>query len=855
MNRQISKAKAISIAIMIIAIGIILSIWPLRVWTRGAEDLSGGSPNGITEVVDSTHDAIQDIVARYDRIESIDVYVNSLERGRYMYYTFWDVDNWKVMYDDVIDLGEEGLPGYVKLPLGLDLEVGGNYRLLMTVWNAGYTLGTVDIPGDAANPSFGTFYYQDTTVESSKLMCTVNYELPISKSLSLVIMAVVAALAIGAILLLKAAGDKLGYISVQKSLITGLLPVSTVIYLLLAVMVFPMKLFDSRISDIVFYELGLVITYLYILYGLLHKREGESGSLELSFGSSIYDNLTAYGRMIAIAFAMSYACEYMNGLYNIFHTISERQMVLCLLIALVLGLEKKALVNIYNPLIVLAAGFAGYRYYQKGAMGIEEKEYDLNNLALKLIIAIAVVGLILAIGLIRSLAELIIKKKYKKLPSFTITGIAMILTFALMIVFRNGRSWGITLTVLAALFAISYALGYAGNDDNTGRRDDYIRIVTGAMVLQMLMAIIWTLLRRYYVGFVSGRFGMLFHTVTVTAEYLTVMQAVSAALLIARFAACSKKKGLGSALSASWKELGLFGFISAYMIFTVSRTGFLAVGMTIIVMLLVAAFAYRRNVLIAAISMVIAAALAFPAAFTLQRMIPVMVGRPVFYEIDDATPQTRGSGDWDDTEYISIERFGTLFTEKILGRDGADYDYPEDPMNYDDEGNKLYDEDGFPLSLLDIRSLTDLWTIRAYAEDLDEDGGEESDGDGDYTNGRTTIWRAYIDRLSMTGSAETGITLEDGEPVIHAHNVYLQFANDHGIIAGLLFAIMIFCLGLRSIVYCFRNNKSLTGLVALGIVCGFAVAGLTEWNFQLCNPMTVALILVMPVLIFTDRKV
>ena len=55
-------------------------------------------------------------------------------------------------------------------------------------------------------------------------------------------------------------------------------------------------------------------------------------------------------------------------------------------------------------------------------------------------------------------------------------------------------------------------------------------------------------------------------------------------------------------------------------------------------------------------------------------------------------------------------------------------------------------------------------------------------------------------------------------------------------------------------VYYFRNKGSFAATVPFAVITGFAIAGLTEWNFQLCNPMTVALMLLLPVIMFKRRK-
>ena len=54
----------------------------------------------------------------------------------------------------------------------------------------------------------------------------------------------------------------------------------------------------------------------------------------------------------------------------------------------------------------------------------------------------------------------------------------------------------------------------------------------------------------------------------------------------------------------------------------------------------------------------------------------------------------------------------------------------------------------------------------------------------DVSNGRSTIWKAYIPRLSFAAHYPGHIELEDGTLIYHAHNTYLQVAYQYGILAG-----------------------------------------------------------------------
>ncbi len=880
MNREVKKMHAFLVVVIAITLAAIISIFPLRIWNVIRTEVGGGAENGYTQAVDSTHDAIQDFVAQYDRIDSFSVYVNELTKGRYMHVTFWDVDKWKVMYEETIDLGEEELPGYVVIPLGLDLEVGANYRVIFTVWHATYVLGTESVEG-STNPAIGSFYYQDTYVENSHLLAKYNYKVPISKTMSLSLMVMVLMIGCAAAgvtrALCKEAKEK--YITIGRVCQYTLNPVAVLIYIPLAVMVFPLKMFDNRASDIFFYELGLLIAFLTALYAINHKRKDNASNELGNFTAlSLYEKVTAFIQMILIALALVYSAQYMNDLYDIYHSISERQMVLCLLLITVCFQSRKELISIQNIGITILGSVAGFFYYHKNMLPETEKEYDLHNLILRLGVAIAIVCVVLAADFIRYLIKLLAKKATRSSASITVYGILVIAFFVCLIVLRNTRWWGV---VLALVFAVMYI-----RMNMSSRVSIWNTIATGGLILNIVYTIGYCILFRYFTGFVMGRYSMQFHTVTVTAEYLTIMQVMAAALLLAKVYSASKECSFKEFVSYIWKELFFFGIISAYMIFTLSRTGYLAAIVTILMLIALVTIRAGKNAvgtLVRAVGALLAAAIiAFPVTFTFQRLVPVMVGHPYFYEVEDAAPSARGGHDLSDYKYMSIERFYSLFRQKILGVSSTEYNFIEDPYNYDENGNYIFDEDGNPISgavsgmnVDDSRNLIASTGDGLYiaegaidesadtSEDMsdeasvseDASGSESGEGsDDDYSNGRIDIWKTYIKELNMTGHSEMGAVAEDGELLAHAHNVYIQVAYDHGIFVGILFGLLIVAGIAFSGVYYFRNKESFGALVPFSVITGFAIAGLTEWNFQLCNPMTVALMLCLPAIMFKVRK-
>ncbi len=865
MNKKINSKVAAAVVVGVIALIIIMCLYPLRLLRQRSEFIIG-EVSGYTQGIDSTHDAIQDFEAQYNRIDSIDVYVGEVLKGRYMRISFWDVDKWKMLYTDICDLGDKRVPGYVNIPLGIDIEVGKNYRLIMTSDRSTYTVGVTNIE-NVKNPAVKMFYYQDTEVPDKALAAIINYSVPVSKTLSLFIMGGILLVAAVVIFFLIKAGKKSdNIVTVQKVLQITLNPIFTVIYLVLAVMVFPLKKFDDRVTDIIFYEAGLLIAYLFGIFFVNHKRN-EHFRETIVDESCIYEKIRPFLQTVFVALTMQFGCEYMNGLYTIFHTVAERKLIASLLFVIIFSFTKRELFNILNLFCTGILGIIGIIYYFLHRMPVSEKEADLNNIALFFGIVICIETVVILVNIICVLSNRKFRVRHIAKRKKTFLLMPVIVFAALMIIFRYGKWWGIVMTLAFSCLYFRYYISMG--------QSRWIKIVSNGLILQAMYSVVFCMAHRYMVGFYSGRYAMMFHTVTVTAEYLTVMQVVSAALLISKIAVITSKVGFLSVMKKCYKEMLFFGVMSSYMILTESRTGFQAFLFSFFAMIVLLVIRNRKETLrcIGRIIVLNVAALllCFPMTFSLQRMIPLIVGHPVIYEVDDFVADACGSKDWDDYSYLCLERFTSLFMEKILGVDGLDYNYPEDPFNYGENGEELYDQDGNLLNKpsgkpsirpadtvaiakgqeVEVANASEESNIKVTDETLPKgDSESESGGIAEYSNGRLDIWKAYLKDMNLTGHAVMSMDLPNGENVIHAHNVYVQVAHDYGIIAGIVFGIIIVAAFFISGYYFICSRKIGRLLVVFSIVSGFAFAGLTEWNFQMCNPMTIALMFAFPVILF-----
>ena len=874
MRRIITRKTAIEVTILLLTLICIMTIWPLRIFADTFEYSAGGNLLEETVTVNLENNAVQKFVTRFDRLRSVDVYVSEMLNGRYISVAVRNENNEELVKVPV-DTADYQLPAYVNVPMEIDVEPGKEYYLLFESCRSKYMLSLEDIP---ENPEYvGSLYSRWAEIPGRHAACYYNYKVPMSRSRSLKCIGIIAAIAFALILAetiyFRKKPEKNTLLTIGKLIKYVANPLNAIVFLTLMIMVFPLKLFDARATDIIFYEIGLIICAGIGFYAINHNVVKQN--VGISFWQSIdnADRPRDCLMMFSIAMSLWYASCYMNDLYDIYHTLSERRMVIWLIITMLLTFTFREAFNIPNLVWLAASLVAGIRYYDVHRLAETEKEYDLHNMALKYGIIIVILGGFVVISLVRRAIALIRKKALRIIgheeDRTTISAFAILLLvfMAALIIFRNTRWWGVALSVVFVCLYLRIA-GWKG-------RKNWYKVLAGGLMVNFLLSLVFSLLHRYFAGFVSGRFAFIFHTVTVTAEYLSLMAAVATVMLVAKIVAIPRKMGIVVLFKSAWKEIVLFGWIISYAIFTVSRTAILAIAVTVIAVLLVTVSVHKKQFIRIVALMAAAAIICFPGAFTLQRLIPAIVAKPTFYVIDDTDVLVRGGADWDNTNFMCVERFAGLFAEKILGVSLGDYNYPIDVNNYDSEGNPIYDNYGFNGD----KSFEFEEQNSGSSQDTPDDQGRNDEGVtapadrllvaipgteaerhiiseemGGYvdttdrldmlSNGRITIFKSYAKELNLTGHDEMGALLPNGEIAVHAHNTYMQVAYDNGVPVGILFIVVLITAAVLG-VSIYKKNHSTNPILLLifAVIMAFAFAGISEWVFQLCNPMTVALML------------
>ncbi len=866
MRKVIDRKTAFEVAALIIALIAVITIWPFRVWTDVMDFSAGGQLTEISDDVNYEKVLNQRFIVQYKRISSIDIYISELLLGRYINVAILD-ENTNEVFRTYVDVKDAELPGFVNVPMEFNAEVGKEYYLIIQSCRSKYRVGLEDVP--ATSEYVGSLYYAGGELQGRHINAVYHYRIPMGKVKSLGLIGVIAVLFLAAYMAIglyyRKRPDRNTIQSVEKMVRYVANPIAVIVYAALMIMVFPLRIFDQRAVDIIFYELGLVICALITFYAINHKVVKQQ--VGVSFWQSLPDrNKLIYSLiMLCMSMVLWNACNYMNDLYDIYHTLSERKMIIWFLVMMILTFSHKEAVNLLNLIWLVASAIAGTIYYNGNLMADTEKEYDLHNAALKYGIIIVVLSGFLLINIIKNVIKRITGKaehKFSSIPSAY--GILLFAFFVMLIIFRNTRWWGV---VMAGLFVVLYyrvSVFY-------GKKDWY-KILYGGLMLNFIMSLIFSIMHRYFPGFVSGRFGFIFHTVTVTAEYLIIMGATAAVALIIKVVEFPVKGGMVKLFKSAWKEMALFGWSMAYAIFTVSRTAYLSIIVCLVCVLAITLARHKGQFLRIFCAMLSSVVICFPAAFTLQRIVPSIVADPVFYMIDDADPQIRGGASWDSTNYMCVERFVGLFSSKILGAELGGYDFPTDKYNYDSDGNVLYDNYGYPLEESNDPDYMEEGRADETAEFLLAANGftaaeyhmllEQMPGyvDADdfldvISNGRITIFRSYIKNLNLTGHDVMGAELPGGEIAVHAHNTYIQVAYDNGIIVGILFAIVIIGAVIAGAAgFLDKKNKEPLKMLVFALAIGFVVAGTTEWVFHLCNPMTIALLLSMAGIVGREVK-
>ncbi|MGN0156605.1 MAG: hypothetical protein ACI39N_05105 [Lachnospiraceae bacterium] len=832
MNQRIKISRAAMYVIFAMALIAFLAIWPGGLIKKTAVSKSNEVVATESEAVNVEHNVTQMFVAQGTTLGSVDLYVCNQMQGETITFRLYDA-SYTELFNVFYEVKEnEELPGFVHIPVGYDLIVDQEYYYTLEGLSADLYVNYEDTY-ESTSVANGIMSYAGEEVPGYNVIIRYNYTSAFSlleRLLAGMTLAIVAGLLAFLIKLLFGKGilkDKEVQIqTVEKVVLT---PVIAVVTILTILCIFPGRKFGTGAVNYAFYGISVLMLAAFLLYLIYRKRGNESRLLDKN---EFIKRIPHYLQTICFAGLLWSCFEYMNGLYEIHHSYAVAKILIWFFLSVIATFDKKEILHFGNLLWLIAGSIWAY-LQAKPYIGVEEQG-ELH----KLYAYVIIVGGFVLLNTLLTIIRLIRKKETGKQPNLLFSLLYTAL-FVFLIVFRNTRTWPILIAVMIGIFAFRMSVWK--------QSDKLMENFCNGIILNFLLMVLFSLWHRPFHYYIYYRYNMIYHTVTMTAVHISLAMAAVFVKVCAKYQKTGKVKEI-------LPELFLFGMTSSYLIFTLSRTGYLSAGLMMLLMLIVITvltekkhtrmkgFLKRTAFLLAAVIY------AFPITFTITRMIPSLIKDPVIYEIEPRSISIVKGTPSDSDLYIDIERFVKVFGSKVLG------------VGEDITGNSqatLQTEDAEEL-LLASADTEELFILTGEEWYLADAGGEiqpEEEDERDISNGRIDIFREYIKAWNLTGHDEMGVPLLDGTISTHAHSIFLQVIHDHGIITGIYFVLF---MGI-SVFLSIRNlkenrDRDFYQCLIPAVLVGFLTAGLVEWIFHPCNPFGMSVFIVLIPLLFRKVK-
>lgn len=831
MNKVINRRQAICSTVWIIVLCAVFALWPLRLVKETVVSDSNKQIVAESEAITSGYVVQQMFIAQYDKLKNIDIYFVDGTLGERFNFVLYDAAMNIIMQQVISTEDMKSMPGYCTVQVNIDAEVGREYYYLIQGIDAPFYVAYENTE-DSGNIYNGTLYYGNVEDTEHCMIASYEYEVPLRKGKTLVCDTL---FVLSAILVIFVTGkyyaknpEKNVLVTVEQTVKAVCNPLIILAGIIAFVAVWPCRMFTKVPVSIVFYEVSVLLAVVIALYAVNHNRTG--CATDRTFGDILKTDWQNYLQSALFAGAIWACCNYMNGLYEIHHSVAYRQMLIFFALAVIVTYKYRDIFNIVNFVYVVIAAVVAYNYYTGAAAALENPE-ELDFVVVKLTAWVGVIAGLVIIGAVR----FIVRRQIRDISiGYSILVAAF---FVLIILYRNTRGWPIYLVCSFVLFYLNMAAWE--------KKAVLLRNICNGILFHFGAMVIYCLLHRPYMFFVYYRYPFIFHTVTMSAVYLSLV--VCAALV--KFLDAYRKN---PHLAAVYKELIVFGVSAVYLLLTLSRTGYLAIIVMAVAIIPTMCFSLKtrwRSMMHSIGMMAIAAVLCFPVVFSAQRMIPAVVARPEAFEIEEFPTEIVHGRDTDSRFYITIQRFIQVFQMKVLG-------IPEEKslraiyMVVDASEEMFHNALFTDTNEILLVSTEDVAVDAGMADTTPESEPEEYS----YTNGRLEIFRLYYNNLNKIGHDDMGIMEPNGHYNVHAHNIYLQVAYDHGIYVGIVFILLGAGTLIQAAVYFHKRREDRAcAALPLAVLILFAVAGLTEWIFHPCSPIAYCLLLTLAPLL-VDRQ-
>ena len=375
MNRILNRKQAICGTVWILAVCAALVLWPLRLIQEEVRAVSSRQQTVVSEEVTADYVVQQRFIAQYDRLKEIEIYLADRVEGEKLNFAVRDA-SMQTLMQQVIDTGDmKTIPGYLKVQVNIDTEVGRDYYFLLQGVESAFRVAYADNTGENINIYIGALYYDDVEDTERCMIADYVYEVPLRKGKTLALFA--AFLLAGALVscltthYYKKYPERNTLLTVERAMRFTLNPLIAAAAVAAAVAIGPCHLFTTDIYSILFYETGVVFAAAAAFYAVNHDRTGIASDRTLF--AVIRERWQDDLQSLMFAGAIWGCCNYMNALYEIHHTVAYRQVLIFFALALIVSYRKKEIFCWYNFIYGAVAVLIAPLYYRDALAALVEK--------------------------------------------------------------------------------------------------------------------------------------------------------------------------------------------------------------------------------------------------------------------------------------------------------------------------------------------------------------------------------------------------------------------------------------------------------------------------------------------------
>lgn len=377
--------------------------------------------------------------------------------------------------------------------------------------------------------------------------------------------------------------------------------------------------------------------------------------------------------------------------------------------------------------------------------------------------------------LIHTFTDIVLEQKKPRIfKPFAFVWLAMMI---LMVVSRSEYLWPFCYLVMFGCF---YLTDYTATE-----REDLFQGMLDGIILGFFVLQGWCFAFRPYD---AVRYVGVYSNCNINALFYLVVLAAALTRLVQVY------RRSGSRLLRLYYWTGT-GVVLGFLFMTISRTGWFAAAVLVLVGLLcLRQVQSRRNLFVSLIKngliAVLCAVLTFPLVFGAVRYLPPAFHHPVWFFGEWNEDKVHSWDKWDSDKFVDLDRLMRVANSRVavilesLFEKAAPDSAPRPEV--EGEHHQITEEKTVQPEVSPLQQ-------QLYDEALAAGFALDRADRGNALLVRKAIYRYYIHLLNFRGhpDSEQGFQIFPNQRIGHAHNIYLQYGVDFGIPVMLLFTVLV----------------------------------------------------------------